>query len=79
MDRARALSQLVCRQFLAFVLLALSLALASSAQAQQTIVLQQGLNGYAGTIDSKIAHHATRFQPYSIPNLLLFDPAGDSW
>src|SRR4051812_8046339 len=45
MDRAQAVSALIRRQFLIFVFLAVSMALASAAHAQATIVLQQDLNG----------------------------------
>jgi PKD repeat protein len=55
MDLARALSATVRKPFFLFVFLAVSAALVSAAHAQTTIVLQQGLNGYTGTTDSKIA------------------------
>src|SRR5438094_5160680 len=42
-------------QFLLFVVFAISIALASSAHAQTTTVLQRGLNGYTASMDAKIA------------------------
>jgi PKD repeat protein len=54
MDRAQAVS-LIRTQALVFAFLALSVALTSPVYAQATLVLQQGLNGYTGTSDSKIA------------------------
>ena len=55
MDCARAVSGFLRGQLLAFVFVAISVAFASPAHAQATLVLQQGLNGYTGAIDAKIA------------------------
>ncbi|HEY6911734.1 MAG TPA: PKD domain-containing protein [Myxococcales bacterium] len=54
MKRARPLPAIVQAKLLPLLLFAASIA-ASPVRAQTTIVLQQGLNGYAGTSDSKIA------------------------
>jgi PKD repeat protein len=55
MNCARAAFGFIRRKVFASACLALSLALVSLAYAQTTVTLQQGLNGYGGTTDDKIA------------------------
>ena len=52
---ARTAFEFIRKLSLVFAFIAISVALASPAHAQATLVLQQGLNSYTGAIDAKIA------------------------